>query len=67
MENKTIALPIINIPGLTTEPMPPSVFEQGVADQLKGLAEMLEAGTVHITHFALTVKDDKQRMEIEVE
>lgn len=59
----------INVPRglMPPEPSPPSVFETGVADQLKALAEQLESGCLHIVHFALTVTGDKQRLEIEVE
>lgn len=48
------------------EPSPPSPFECGVVDQLKGLASEIENGCLHINHFSLTVTGDKQRLEIEV-
>lgn len=48
------------------DPVPPSAFEIGAAEQLKALAEQLESGAMHIKHFSLTVFDDKQRLEIEV-
>lgn len=48
------------------EPQPPSPFELGVAEQLRGLASEIQSGDLHIKHFSLTVLDDKQRLEIEV-
>lgn len=45
---------------------PPSPFELGVVDQLKGLAAEIESGNLHIEHFALTSKNNKQGLEIEV-
>ena len=58
--------PLITIPNLRTEPLPPSEFEHGVAGELRALAEQLEAGTMHIQHFSLTISDDGQKMEVEV-
>lgn len=57
----------ITIPRFIVEPAPPSAFEIGAAEQLKALAEQIESGASHIKHFALTVLEDKQRLEIEVD
>lgn len=47
-----------------SEPVPPSAFERGVAEELKGLAEQLLSGAAHVEHFSLTVSDENQKMEI---
>lgn len=48
-------------------PVEPSAFAAGIVQQLRDLAELIENGTLTITHFSLTVhSDSRQRLEIEV-
>lgn len=50
-------------------PFEPSAFVVGIIEQLREMAELIENGTLTVTHFSLTTYVDpvyKQRLEIEV-
>lgn len=50
-----------------SEPVPPSQFAVGVAEQLRDIAAQIETGDLVITHFSLTINEDsRQKLEIEV-
>jgi hypothetical protein len=49
------------------EPVPPSAFAKGVAEELRELAAQIDTGDLVITHFSLTVHEDtRQKLEIDV-
>ena len=50
------------------EPVPPSQFALGVAEQLRDIAAQIETGDLVVTHISFTTHSDsaRQRLELEV-